>query len=83
MPIRTEVSQLFWQSLVDQHNQTIQLNPNDAKAYSIRGIARAQLGDQNGAIADFTGAIQLDSNCAEAYRNRGMAYAQLGDVKST
>jgi regulator of sirC expression with transglutaminase-like and TPR domain len=59
MPIRTEVSQLFWQSLVDQHNQTIQLNPNDASVYVSRGGTYSLLGQKENAIANFQYAARL------------------------
>jgi lipoprotein NlpI len=55
-------------------------------AYYARGLAysaRAQAGDLDQAIADYTQAVTLDPNNAVAYNNRGLAYgqrAQAGDL---
>jgi tetratricopeptide (TPR) repeat protein len=37
------------------------------------------LGDNTGAILDYTQAIALDPKCADAYNNRGNAKSALGD----
>ena len=53
--------------------KAIELNPNYAKAYYNRGIAKFDLQDYKGAIADYTKAIELNPNYAKAYYNRGIA----------
>ena len=55
------------------------LKPNNAYAYYSRGIARAELGDTQGAIEDYTQAIKIDPNNAVAYYSRGIARSELGD----
>jgi tetratricopeptide (TPR) repeat protein len=50
-----------------------------AVAYDSRGIAYANKGDFDGAIADFNEAIRLDPKNAAAYSNRGNAYNDKGD----
>jgi tetratricopeptide (TPR) repeat protein len=47
--------------------------PTTANDYYNRGIARAKLGDLDGAIADFSKVIEIDSQEAQAYYNRGYA----------
>jgi len=37
----------------------LRINPNYAKAYNVRGNARAELGDKQGAIQDFQKAADL------------------------
>ncbi|MFN9171376.1 MAG: tetratricopeptide repeat protein, partial [Dolichospermum sp.] len=64
---------------IDDYNQAIKINPNDADAYYNRGNARKELGDKPGAIDDFNLAIKINPNCAEAYTNRGVVRNQLGD----
>ena len=49
-----------------------------AETYFIRGYEKAELGDYQGAIADFTHAIRLQPDAANAYYNRGIANADLG-----
>ena len=60
-------------------NQAIQINPNDARTYNNRGIAKAQLSDYHAAIDDFNQAIQINPQLAKAYYNRGNAKLQIGD----
>ncbi|MFN6157639.1 MAG: tetratricopeptide repeat protein [Dolichospermum sp.] len=64
---------------IDDYNQAIKINPNDADAYYNRGNARKELGDKPGAIDDFNLAIKINPNLAQAYYNRGNARKELGD----
>ena len=53
--------------------------PEDAAAYTNRGLAKYELEDYEGAIADYDRAIELKPKFAEAYYNRGVAKGFLGD----
>ncbi|MFN7851159.1 MAG: tetratricopeptide repeat protein [Dolichospermum sp.] len=64
---------------IDDYNQAIKINPNNAQAYNNRGIVRYELGDKPGAIDDYNLAIKINPNNANAYNNRGLARAELGD----
>ena len=44
-----------------------------------QGFARADRGEYDQAIADFTAAIELNPQYAQAYNNRGLAYLRQGD----
>ena len=46
-----------------------------------RGVAKSDLGDKQGAIADYNQAIQFKPDNAEAYLNRGRAKDKLGDYQ--
>ena len=48
--------------LLQTLTKAIELNPNDAKAYYNRGLAKSDLQDYKGAIADFNKAIELNPN---------------------
>ena len=50
-----------------------------AKAYFYRAYAKYDLGDKQGAIADFNQAIAIDPQDAKAYYNRGVTKDDLGD----
>ena len=58
---------------LSQQNQSI-----SAETYLLRGYEKAELGNYEGAIADYTQAIRLKPNYAEAYYNRGNAKSDLG-----
>ncbi len=57
----------------------IRLNPDKAYAYIGRGLAYANKGEHDKAIADYTEAIRLNPKYAEAYNNRGLAYRDNGN----
>jgi len=63
---------------IEYLNNAIKLQPDLAEAYSNRGIAYSNLGQQQRAIEDYNEAIRLKPNDAEAYYNRGNAYRKLG-----
>lgn len=54
-------------------NKAIELEPENAILYKIRGNIYVLLNDYFAAIDDYTKAISLDANSAEAYFNRGIA----------
>ncbi|WP_088240111.1 tetratricopeptide repeat protein [Calothrix rhizosoleniae] len=62
--------------------QEIEVNPHDADTYKHRGDTRCDLGDYQGAIADYTQAIQINSQDAHAYYNRGHIHYDLGNYES-
>jgi tetratricopeptide (TPR) repeat protein len=61
--------------------QALRIAPNSTEAYYNRGVARTEVGNLRGAIADYTQAIRLNPTLAEAYNNRGVMRYRLGDSK--
>jgi tetratricopeptide (TPR) repeat protein len=59
-------------------NQALALEPRNAWAYQLRGVARYNLGQKQEAIADYDEAIRLDPKSAPAYNNRGVARKSVG-----
>jgi tetratricopeptide (TPR) repeat protein len=68
------------QAIAD-YDRAIALEPDHARAYHNRGVARFDQGDLEGAIADYTQAIALDPDCASAYYSRGVARHDRGDLE--
>lgn len=66
-------------SALTASNQAIQINPDFAAAYSVRGNLRLNQNDFQGAMADFNQAIRLDSTLTPAYMGRALTYSELGD----
>ncbi len=54
--------------------------PQTALEYVMLGTAKAQLGDSDGAIADYTTAIDLNPRLVVAYNNRGNLRQYLGKM---
>ena len=62
-------------------NKALSLAESDS-AYSIRGQAKAYLGDIEGAILDYNSAIKINSRDRGLYNNRGLLFMQAGDYAS-
>jgi Trypsin-like peptidase domain/TPR repeat len=69
---------------VADFDRAIQIDPNIAMAYSLRGHLKAhKLQDTSGALTDYNRAIELDPKLAFAYYSRGLMYdRQLKDTQS-
>jgi tetratricopeptide (TPR) repeat protein len=63
-----------------QLSQEIRRNPNNAAAFSKRGIIRHKKGDLPGALADFERALTLNPSLTEARYHHGAALEQRGDL---
>jgi len=62
---------------IEAFNTVIEHQPNNAKAYYLRGIAKYNLGDFYGAEEDYSQTIDIKANYAQAYYYRGMTRIQL------
>jgi tetratricopeptide (TPR) repeat protein len=58
----------------------IKLNPNDWRAYSIRGEAWRLMGNIERALEDHDKAIKLDPKALDAYNNSAVAWRDKGDL---
>jgi tetratricopeptide (TPR) repeat protein len=67
-----------WQPAYDASQRAIAINPGQKESFLIRAIARANLGDLDGAYSDHTTAIGLDANYVEAYINRAEVQMHKG-----
>ncbi|MCC5654226.1 tetratricopeptide repeat protein [Nostoc sp. XA013] len=70
-----------YEGAVEDFNQTIELDPQNALAYNRRGDAYYRLGDYEQAQADSSQAILLNPQDANAYFDRGFAFSELGKYK--
>ena len=75
------LSKDYWGAIENFTEEAICLSPNDAQAYSNKGLAHAALGDQQGAIEDFNQALRLDPQLSITYYNRGFIRANLQDYQ--
>ena len=66
---------------IEEYDEAIRLNPNDAIAYKNRGTAYRNLGQFERAIEDYAEAIRLNPNDAIAYYSRGTDYCNLGQFE--
>lgn len=54
--------------------EALQLNPQHAEVYNLRGLAYDSLKNYDAALADFTAALRLNPDAANVYNNRGLVY---------
>ena len=70
----------FYASARDAFDSAVRENPSNATYVNNRGVARARLGDLDGAVVDYTQAMQLTPTDPEIVFNRGNAYAAAGNL---
>jgi tetratricopeptide (TPR) repeat protein len=64
---------------VADYTSTIDLDPQNARAYNNRANAHASLGDEEAALADYDAALGLDSSLSLTYFNRGFIHYRAGN----
>jgi tetratricopeptide (TPR) repeat protein len=60
-------------------NGSATLDSQNVRLYTLRGIAKSELGDKAGATADYQRAITFNPTDTAALNGRGVAKAELGD----
>ncbi len=65
-------------SAIEDFNAVLRINPNNARAYSNRGLAKYRLGQYDAAIEDYNAALRINPDDAEVYYNRGILKGNLG-----
>ncbi|WP_017720646.1 serine/threonine-protein kinase [Kamptonema formosum] len=67
---------------IEDYNQAIRFNPNDAEAYYKRGNVNYDAGKLKEAKEDYSQALRLNPNFANAYYNRGLANYDLKEYQA-
>lgn len=70
---------LVWKNGVTLATDVIEKNPFSHDAYLARGVAKGNINDHRGAIADFTTALGINSRIPDGYNNRGLAKGKIND----
>lgn len=68
-----------WQEAIDQHTQSLSIDPKIPITLMSRGYAYRNIGQYDLAIADYSKAIELTPNDAYPYRDRGLCYFLKGE----
>ena len=66
---------------IAEYTEAIRLDPACVKAYFLRGEARRNFGELDGAADDYTHAIRLDPKWAMPYLSRAAVYRGIGQYK--
>jgi len=77
----TQLRSNNYKEAISAFNKAVDLNPNNAEAYSNRGLAYNNLGNYEMAIRDYERAIFLKPKYAQAYYLLGIAHKNTGDIK--
>ena len=65
-------------SAVNDFNRAIEISPNHAKAYHLRGLALEMTGIDDQALEDFNKAIDIDPEYGAAYYSRATLLTKMG-----
>lgn len=70
-----------YKGALEIYDQVIVLDPKNDQGYFQRGNCKRELGDNNGALSDYTKAIELSNpnNAFYSYANRGLLKQDMGD----
>ncbi len=69
-----------YQTALAEVDAVIELAPNFADAYFVRGLIQEALEDDERAMSAYSQAIELDPEYADAYNNRGLVYQKMGNL---
>ena len=69
----------WYKEAIEHYTAAIALAPENARAYTNRGLAYAKQRNATAALADYSKAIALGLEDARVYNNRGGAYRKTGD----
>jgi tetratricopeptide (TPR) repeat protein len=74
--------QLRYKSAMDDLNEAIRLEPDNAYHYSCRAYMKDKLGDTEGSIEDYSLSLELDPENEVTLNNLGLAEEKLGYTKN-
>ena len=66
---------------IRDYDQSIKIDPKNAKSFNNRGVAYQKKGEHDRAIEDFDEAIKLDSGYASPFVNRAESHRNKGDYQ--
>lgn len=70
-----------YKGALEDFNEVVRLEPNDAENYLNRGLVKEKLKDLPGALSDYSHALKLDEKNARAWVCRGNLVSKLGNWK--
>lgn len=71
-------SERDWDDALEQFQEAVKLDPQDASSQNDLGVALARKGDYEEAIQHYTAAVKDDATFAEAENGIGLAYSKTG-----
>ncbi len=66
------------QEAIADINAVIDIAPDNARAYHMRGLAHDKSGDPDGALADFNHALELNPDYGAVYYSRANLHTKMG-----
>ncbi|MBP5976302.1 tetratricopeptide repeat protein [Brasilonema sp. CT11] len=70
-----------YNAAINNYNQALKLNSQDAETFYKRGFARYHIGDYKAAIADYVQAIQINPYYGKVYTKLGLVRYHQGDYE--
>lgn len=71
----------LYSDAIQAYNQSLKLDPTNAKVFTYRGVALQHLGDNNGSMRDFDQALSLNPTESAAWQGKAASYIETGEYR--
>ncbi|AHF90606.1 hypothetical protein OPIT5_10745 [Opitutaceae bacterium TAV5] len=78
--METALTARRWDEAARLAGESLASAPGDSEARTVRGFARARLGDHAGSLADFLAVLAVETGNARAWHGAGKTLRMLGDL---
>ena len=72
-----------YEQVITDYSSALALQPNDAEALHLRGLAYEKIGQSERALEDYQQAMVINPQLSEEYIQRGITFGQMGNLRQS